>query len=176
MIAEPQTFSPMYVSMIKVAEARGGIPETLKMLAKNLEARQRLLRQARSAMIYPIAVLTIAAAVIGLITIFVLPKILAILQDFNRKSQLPGMTQALMSFSNFMQLLGWWLVPAVMIGTPGLPQSVLQDARGQEPSGSHRPDDARAGHALPQDRHHPLRPDPLRPARRGARLPVARST
>ncbi len=117
MAAEPQAFSPMYLSMIRVAEARGGIPETLKMLAKSLEARQRLIRQARSAMIYPVAVLTIAAAVIGLITIFVLPKILAVLQDFNRNNQLPGMTQALMSFSNFMQALGWWLVPAVMVGT-----------------------------------------------------------
>ncbi len=46
MAAEPQTFNPMYLSMIRVAEARGGVPETLKMLAKNLEARQRLIRQA----------------------------------------------------------------------------------------------------------------------------------
>ncbi len=117
MAAEPQTFGKMYLSMIKVAEARGGVPETLKMLAKSLEARQRLIRQARSAMIYPVVVLVIATAVIGLITIFVLPKILALLQDFNRKNQLPGMTQALMSFSNFMQVIGWWLVPAIMVGT-----------------------------------------------------------
>jgi type IV pilus assembly protein PilC len=117
MAAEPQTFSPMFLNMIKVAEARGGVPETLKMLAKSLEARQRLVRQARSAMIYPIAVLIIATGVIGLITIFILPKILAVLKDFNRNNQLPGMTQALMSFSGFMQLIGWWLVPAVMVGT-----------------------------------------------------------
>ena len=87
------------------------------MLGRHFEARQRLIRQARSAMIYPVAVLTIAAGVIGLITVFVLPKILGILQDFDRKNQLPGMTQALIAFSRFMQTLGWWLVPAVMVGT-----------------------------------------------------------
>ena len=35
-------------------------------------------------MIYPIAVLTIATGVIALITMFVLPKILGLLQDFDR--------------------------------------------------------------------------------------------
>jgi type II secretory pathway component PulF len=114
--AEPQTFSPMFISMIKVAEARGGVPETLRMMGRHYEARQRLIRQARSAMIYPIIVLTIALAVIFLITVFVLPTILGVIQDFNRKQQLPGMTQALIIFSRFMQTLGWWIVPAALIG------------------------------------------------------------
>ena len=117
MTAEPRTFSPMFLSMIKVAEARGGAPETLKMLGKHYEARQRLIRQARSAMIYPIVVLAVATGVIGLITMFLLPKILGLLQDFDRRNQLPGMTRALIAFSQFMQTLGWWLVPAIAIGT-----------------------------------------------------------
>ena len=58
MAREPQAFGPMFLSMIKVAEARGGVPETLKMLAQHYEARQRLLRTARSAMIYPVIVIT----------------------------------------------------------------------------------------------------------------------
>ena len=73
MSSEPQTFGPMYLSMIRVAEARGGVPETLKMLAQSLEARQRLIRQARSAMIYPVIVLVIAGGVVALITVFLLP-------------------------------------------------------------------------------------------------------
>ena len=46
MAREPQAFGPMFLNMIKVAEARGGVPETLKMLAQHYEARQRLIRQA----------------------------------------------------------------------------------------------------------------------------------
>ena len=119
MAREPQAFGPMFLSMIKVAEARGGVPETLKLLARHYEARQRLIRQARSAMIYPIVVLTVAGAVIALITIFVLPKIAATLLDFNpaRRSQLPALTQALMAFSRFMSMLGWWLIPAALVGS-----------------------------------------------------------
>jgi type IV pilus assembly protein PilC len=116
MAAEPQTFSPMFISMIKVAEARGGAPETLKMLGRHYEARQRLIRQARSAMIYPIIVLTVAAGSIGVITVFVLPKILALIQDLPGNKQLPGLTVALITFSRFMQTLGWWLIPAVLVG------------------------------------------------------------
>ncbi len=120
MAAEPSTFSPMYLSMIKVAEARGGVPETLKMLAQTYEARQRLIRQARSAMIYPIIVLFIASGVVALITVFLLPMFMSFLQDFNRKIQLPLPSRVLMAFSQFVQSFGWWLMPAVMIGTPFL--------------------------------------------------------
>ena len=34
MAREPQAFGPMFLSMIRVAEARGGVPETLRMLAQ----------------------------------------------------------------------------------------------------------------------------------------------
>ena len=118
MAAEPSTFSPMYLSMIKVAEARGGVPETLKMLAQTYEARQRLIRQARSAMIYPIIVLFIASGVVALITVFLLPMFMSFLQDFNRKIELPLPSRVLMAFSQFVQSFGWWLMPAVMIATP----------------------------------------------------------
>ena len=56
MAKEPQAFGPMFLSMIKVAEARGGVPETLRLLGHHYESRQRLIRQARSAMIYPVIV------------------------------------------------------------------------------------------------------------------------
>src|SRR4051794_31699851 len=63
MAREPQAFDPLFLSMIRVAEARGGVPETMRLMAGHYEARLRLIRQARSAMIYPIAVILIAGAV-----------------------------------------------------------------------------------------------------------------
>src|SRR4051812_16318938 len=62
MAREPQAFDSLCLAMMKVAEARGGEPETLRGLARHYEARQRMIRQARSAMIYPTIVLTIASA------------------------------------------------------------------------------------------------------------------
>ena len=86
MAREPQAFGPMFLSMIKVAEARGGVPETLKMLAHHYETRQRLLRQARSAMIYPVIVITVALVVVTLISIFLLPLFAGMLKDIARQS------------------------------------------------------------------------------------------
>jgi type II secretory pathway component PulF len=120
MAREPQVFGPMYLSMIKVAEARGGVPETLKMLAHHYEARQRLIRQARSAMIYPTIVLVLAGAVVALISIFLLPLFAGILRDIAGRRQLPVVSEALLAFSNFVRWGGWWLIPVVMIGTPVL--------------------------------------------------------
>ena len=70
---EPQAFAALFVGMMRVAEARGGIPETLKSLSRHYENRQSLIRQARSAMIYPLAVLLIASAVVAMMTLWLLP-------------------------------------------------------------------------------------------------------
>lgn len=113
---EPQAFDEQFLAMIRVAEARGGIPETLRMLSKHYEARQRLIRQARSAMIYPVAVIGIALGVGWLLTVFVLPKFVEIIQDMTRGAQLPAVTRALMAFSGFMTWVGWWALPLAAIG------------------------------------------------------------
>jgi type II secretory pathway component PulF len=120
MSGETQIFSPMFLSMMRVAEARGGVPETLKMMANHYEARQRLIRQARSAMIYPAIVLIIAGGVIALITIFLLPMFAELLRDISNKAQLPWASRALLAFSGFIRVIGWWLLPLLMIGFPFL--------------------------------------------------------
>ena len=85
MAKEPQAFGPMFLNMIKVAETRGGVPETLRMLAQHYESRQRLIRQARSAMIYPVIVLAIASIVVALVTIFLLPEVRGDPQGYRRQ-------------------------------------------------------------------------------------------
>jgi type IV pilus assembly protein PilC len=118
MAREPQAFGSMFLSMIKVAEARGGVPETLKMLAQHYEARQRLLRTARSAMIYPVIVITVASLVVALISIFLLPQFAKTLKDIAGTKNLPLPSEILLSFSAFVQFIGWWLIPVAMISTP----------------------------------------------------------
>jgi type IV pilus assembly protein PilC len=118
MAREPRAFGTMFLSMIKVAETRGGVPETLKMLAHHYEARQRLLRQARSAMIYPVIVIAVASVVVALITIFLLPMFAATLKDIVGNRPLPLPSQVLLGISGFVKYIGWWLIPVVMVATP----------------------------------------------------------
>ncbi len=117
MAEEPQAFDNLCLSMMRVAEARGGEPETLRGLAKHYEAKQRMIRQARSAMIYPSIVLLIAFGVVMLLTIFVIPKMVEFIADSMRGKNvdLPMPTQVLMSISKFMTGNGWWLVPFLVV-------------------------------------------------------------
>ena len=116
---EPRVFDALFLGMIQVAEARGGIPETLRNLSKHYESRQRLIRQARSAMIYPIAVILVASAVVALITIVILPMFASMLKDIaGHGGELPLPSRVLMGFSDFVRSVGWFVIPTVMIGTP----------------------------------------------------------
>jgi len=117
---EPRIFSTMFLSMIRVAEARGGVPETLRLMGNHYESRQRLIRQARSAMIYPVIVLVMAGGVVALLTLVLLPMFASLLKDIDRKGTLPLPSRALLAFSNFVGGAGWWLIPLVLIGTPFL--------------------------------------------------------
>src|SRR5262249_41688670 len=131
MARETSTFSPMYLSMIRVAEARGGVPETLKMLAQSLEARQRLIRQARSAMIYPTIVLMLAGLVTIGLSIFILPMFASMLRDIGRNMTLPLASRALMAFSTFVQYAGWWLMPLILFGSPFLLMRLYRTSLGK---------------------------------------------
>ena len=68
---------------VAATEARGGVPEMLRTLSRHYEARQSLMRQARTAMIYPVAVLIVAACVVALITIWLLPMFISLLRDIS---------------------------------------------------------------------------------------------
>lgn len=116
---EPQAFDKLCLSMVAVAEARGGLPETLRKLGEHYEARQRLIRQARGALIYPAIVILLVIAVGGLLTIFVLPKLVGIMEDMVGKggSDLPLPTRMLISLSHFIQSYGWWFLPLAFFGT-----------------------------------------------------------
>jgi len=131
MARETTTFGPMYLSMIRVAEARGGVPETLKMLAQNLEARQRLIRQARSAMIYPTIVLMVAGLVTIGLSIFILPMFASMLRDISRNMTLPLASRALMAFSTFVQYAGWWLLPLLLFFSPLLLMKLYRTSAGK---------------------------------------------
>jgi type II secretory pathway component PulF len=104
--------------MVAVAEARGGMPETLRKLGDHYEARQRLIRQARGALIYPAIVLMLVVIVGGLLTIVVLPSLVGILEDMVGQggAELPLPTRMLIALSHFIAAMGWWLLPLLFFG------------------------------------------------------------
>ncbi len=97
----PKVFDRLTLAMVEAGEAGGVLDETLRRLAKLLEANARLQNQIRGAMAYPIAVFCIAIAVFLGMTIFVIPTFAKIFEDLN--AELPWFTQFMVDFSKLMR-------------------------------------------------------------------------
>jgi type II secretory pathway component PulF len=119
MSREPAAFDYYFLSMMRVAEVRGSVPETLRMLAVQYDARLRMIRQTKSALIYPAFVIFVSVTVSALLTILVLPPLVNIMQDViaQQKVDLPLPTRLLIGVSDFIVAGGWWAIPLVLIGT-----------------------------------------------------------
>src|SRR5919202_2317690 len=69
----PKTFDPLFVAMTRAGETGGLLETALERVADQLEAADSLRRQVKSAMVYPIVVLTFAFAVLTGLVVFIVP-------------------------------------------------------------------------------------------------------
>jgi type IV pilus assembly protein PilC len=85
----PKTFDPLFTNMIAAGEAGGILDTILKRLATYIEKAVKLAGQVKSAMIYPIAVVTIAGLVVGVILWKVIPTFAALFSGLGADLPLP---------------------------------------------------------------------------------------
>src|ERR1051325_4658512 len=94
----PKVFDPLFTNMIAAGEAGGILDTILKRLATYIEKNVKLKGQVKSAMIYPIAVLVIAAVVVAVILWKVIPTFAALFQGLG--ADLPLMTRIVIAMSD----------------------------------------------------------------------------
>jgi type IV pilus assembly protein PilC len=94
----PKTFDALYSNMIAAGEAGGILDTILKRLAVYIEKSVKLKGQVKSAMIYPIAVVVIAAVVVGVILWKVIPTFAQLFEGLG--AQLPLPTRIVIAMSN----------------------------------------------------------------------------
>jgi len=107
----PKIFSSFYVSMIKSGEASGKLSEVLKHLAERLEKQYDFISKIRGAMIYPVLVIAVSFAVIGIIIFFVMPQFAEIFGMSEK--ELPLFTKIVLAASEFLR--EWLLVLMVLL-------------------------------------------------------------
>jgi type II secretory pathway component PulF len=119
MSREPAAFDHYFLSMMRVGEVRGSVPETLRLLSAEYDSRQRIVRQTKSALIYPAFVIFVSVTVSALLTILVLPPLVDIMRGVirERRVDLPLPTQLLIRLSDFITAGGWWGIPLTLVGT-----------------------------------------------------------
>lgn len=108
----PEAFPELYTSMVRAGEVGGILDVILERLSAYLESSEALRGKVKSAMTYPIVVLSICAAVTIFLLIFVIPTFKAIFASFH--SALPAPTQALLDLSDFLRG-HWWIVIVIPI-------------------------------------------------------------
>ncbi|MCC6797647.1 MAG: type II secretion system inner membrane protein GspF [Candidatus Hydrogenedentes bacterium] len=103
----PKYFDRLYVNMVRAGEVGGMLEVVLQRLAIFMERRQALKRKVKGAMIYPIAVLTIAAGIVWFLLTYIVPEFATVFKDFGAK--LPAMTLILIEIGDFCRFK-WWIV------------------------------------------------------------------
>src|SRR3954469_24559493 len=114
----PRTFDALYSNMIAAGEAGGILDTILKRLALYIEKNVKLKGQVKSAMIYPIAVIVIAAVVVAAILWKVIPTFAQLFAGLG--AQLPLPTRVVIAASNNLISYG----PFILVGLGGIGYAV----------------------------------------------------
>jgi type IV pilus assembly protein PilC len=102
----PKAFTELYTNMVAAGEA-GGILDTILMrLATFLEKNDALVGKVKSAMVYPMVIMSVAAIAIVVLLIFVIPTFESMFASVNLALPLP--TRVVIGLSNFLQSY-WWM-------------------------------------------------------------------
>src|SRR5205085_627520 len=110
----PKIFNDLYTNMVAAGEAGGILDTILQRLAQYIEKSVKLNSQVKSAMIYPVAVISIACIVVAVILWKVIPVFAALFKGLGAELPLP--TVIVIAMSNFIADY-WWLIGGTIGGT-----------------------------------------------------------
>jgi type IV pilus assembly protein PilC len=108
----PKVFNDLYTNMVAAGEAGGILDTILQRLATYIEKAVKLNSQVKSAMIYPVAVISIACIVVAIILWKVIPVFAALFKGLG--AELPMPTRVVIALSNFIADF-WWLVTGIVV-------------------------------------------------------------
>jgi type IV pilus assembly protein PilC len=110
----PKTFNDLYTNMVAAGEAGGILDTILQRLAAYIEKAVKLNSQVKSAMIYPVAVISIAIIVVAVILWKVIPVFASLFAGLG--AELPTPTLIVIALSNFIGDW-WWAIGLFLIIT-----------------------------------------------------------
>ncbi len=113
------TFSPLYLSMVRVGETGGMLDETTSQLATMLSREEKIKSNMKNASAYPIFVLCVGLVSAVIVVTWVLPRILTMIGD--AMAVLPLPTRVLMALGALTKSLlttvyGWVIIAVILVG------------------------------------------------------------
>ena len=109
-----KVFDQLYVNMVEAGETGGILDTILQRLSAYIEKNVKLKRAVKSALVYPVAVLSVAAGVIVLLLWKVVPIFATLFVGLGVDLPLP--TRVVISLSNFVGSIFGFLIVAFFVG------------------------------------------------------------
>jgi type IV pilus assembly protein PilC len=111
----PKVFNDLFTNMVAAGEAGGILDTILQRLATYIEKSVKLNSQVKSAMIYPVAVISIACIVVMVILWKVIPVFASLFASLGAELPLP--TRVVIAMSNFIGDFWWLMILLFVAGT-----------------------------------------------------------
>ncbi|MBW8036605.1 MAG: type II secretion system F family protein [Planctomycetes bacterium] len=108
----PNTFSRLYVSMVRVGETGGILEKTMSQLTQLLSREVKIKSNMAGAMIYPMVVLALGMVSVVVMVIAVVPKII---QTLGEDAALPWATQSLLDLSDLLKSYGLYAAVFIIV-------------------------------------------------------------
>lgn len=108
-----KAFDIVYIKLIEAGETGGVLDKVLLKLAQSLEKDREFKSKTRGAFIYPAIVVVVMILVVGLMMIFVIPKLTSLYEEIGTELPLP--TKVLIAMSDFTRNF-WWFLILVTVG------------------------------------------------------------
>ena len=108
----PDTFSNLYVNMIKAGESSGSLDDVTRRLADHLEHVASLRAHVITALIYPAVLFVFSMLSLVILMTFVIPEFIPLFDDAGQT--LPRLTRAVFAVSYQFQQY-WWALPVALL-------------------------------------------------------------
>ena len=104
----PETFSSLYIALIRSGEESGTLPEALLRIADYRVKQEEIISRIRMALAYPILMAIVGLGTIVFMLTFVMPRLMRIFINLGEKLPLP--TRILISISQFLRQWWFWII------------------------------------------------------------------
>jgi type IV pilus assembly protein PilC len=101
--AHPKVFNPLYVSMVKAGEMGGVLELTLRRQAEFMEKALKIKGRIKAAMYYPMAVMTVAAGILTLLMVFIIPRFQEVFAGLLGGRAMPPFTALVLNVSEMFR-------------------------------------------------------------------------
>ncbi len=125
---QPKVFSDLYVNMVKAGESSGTLDKVMQRIADMAEKDGEITAKVKSAIRYPIMVLSIVPVAFIVLVTFVIPKFEGVFAQ--SKAALPLPTRILVAINHFFMDY-WYILLALVIVTVVAARSYLRTEEGK---------------------------------------------